>query len=171
MMKHLLWQTYVSSRRLNPIISSIFLKNLLPCLGERIENMKNYLGWSILHFKAAAFTKKKWLNCSIVWEMKLPLEDILLIGSSQPSFLFKLALKVSLLFLLSRLNQDKLGGAWCPKNTIQKGIKEWIQIDLKKAHIITGIVTQVILLSIPIWGQGLESFKLFFAKSQPKKRL
>ena len=42
-----------------------------------------------------------------------------------------------------RLNQDKLGGAWCPRNTIQKGIKEWIQIDLQRSHIITGIVTQV----------------------------
>lgn len=49
----------------------------------------------------------------------------------------------SISIYLFRLNHDQLGGAWCPKNTIQKGIKEWIQIDLERPHIITGIVTQV----------------------------
>ena len=71
------------------------------------------------------------------------------------SFLFKLPLKDSFLYCkcttptslsIYRLNQDKLGGAWCPKNTIQKGIKEWIQIDLQRPHIITGVVTQVCAL-------------------------
>ena len=58
-------------------------------------------------------------------------------------FFFKLILKEKHSLSIYRLNHDKLGGAWCPKNTIQEGIREWIQIDLKQTHTITGIVTQV----------------------------
>ena len=42
-----------------------------------------------------------------------------------------------------RLNQDRHGGAWCPKNAIKEDIKEWLQINLHGVHIITGLVTQV----------------------------
>ncbi|XP_059092604.1 discoidin domain-containing receptor 2-like [Tigriopus californicus] len=42
----------------------------------------------------------------------------------------------------ARLNVDVRGGAWCPKQAVHEGVKEWIQVDLKKIHIITGIVTQ-----------------------------
>ena len=42
-----------------------------------------------------------------------------------------------------RLHHDQLGGAWCPKSAIKKGIKEWLQISLQQVHIITGLVTQV----------------------------
>ena len=47
-------------------------------------------------------------------------------------------------FITFRLNHDKLGGAWCPKETIQQGVKEWIQIQFTQTHVITGIVTQVL---------------------------
>ena len=63
--------------------------------------------------------------------------------SAFPFFFFKLILKEKHSLSIYRLNHDKLGGAWCPKNTIQEGIREWIQIDLKQTHTITGIVTQV----------------------------
>lgn len=41
-----------------------------------------------------------------------------------------------------RLRQDKNGGAWCPKQQVMRGIKEWIEIDLKSLHIISAIQTQ-----------------------------
>ena len=44
-----------------------------------------------------------------------------------------------------RLNQDRHGGAWCPKNAIQENVKEWLQVNLHRVHIITGLVTQVSL--------------------------
>ena len=42
-----------------------------------------------------------------------------------------------------RLNKDRHGGAWCPKNAIKENTKEWIQVNLQKVHVITGLVTQV----------------------------
>ena len=42
----------------------------------------------------------------------------------------------------ARLRKDHFGGAWCPKKTIAPGIREWIQIDLKKAYRITRTATQ-----------------------------
>ena len=47
---------------------------------------------------------------------------------------------------LFRLNQDRLGGAWCPRQTIQEGVKEWIQVSLGKVFTVTGIVTQVAII-------------------------
>lgn len=42
-----------------------------------------------------------------------------------------------------RLHQDRNGGAWCPKQQVMRGVKEWIEIDLKTMHVISTIQTQV----------------------------
>jgi hypothetical protein len=42
-----------------------------------------------------------------------------------------------------RLHQDKNGGAWCPKQQIMRGVKEWIEVDLKTMHVFSAIQTQV----------------------------
>ena len=49
---------------------------------------------------------------------------------------------ICLFHKLYRLRKDHFGGAWCPKKTIAPGIREWIQIDLKKAYRITRTATQ-----------------------------
>ena len=43
---------------------------------------------------------------------------------------------------LARLDQDLQGGAWCPKKVIEPGVREWIQIDLKRPYRITQTATQ-----------------------------
>ncbi|XP_046642045.1 discoidin domain-containing receptor 2-like [Daphnia pulicaria] len=42
----------------------------------------------------------------------------------------------------ARLNQDKNGGAWCPKQQVMRGVKEWLEIDLKTMHVISTVQTQ-----------------------------
>ncbi|XP_067204173.1 discoidin domain-containing receptor 2-like isoform X2 [Linepithema humile] len=41
-----------------------------------------------------------------------------------------------------RLRKEAAGGAWCPKSQIEKGVREWLQVDLQSAHVITGVQTQ-----------------------------
>ncbi|KAH0948374.1 hypothetical protein HN011_011755 [Eciton burchellii] len=41
-----------------------------------------------------------------------------------------------------RLRKETAGGAWCPKSQIEKGVREWLQVDLQGAHVITGVQTQ-----------------------------
>ncbi|KAF5282399.1 hypothetical protein FQA39_LY17596 [Lamprigera yunnana] len=41
-----------------------------------------------------------------------------------------------------RLRVEKAGGAWCPKQQVEKGIREYIQVDLQDVYVITGIQTQ-----------------------------
>ena len=43
---------------------------------------------------------------------------------------------------LARLDQDLYGGAWCPKKVIEPGVREWIEIDLKRQYRITQTATQ-----------------------------
>ena len=50
--------------------------------------------------------------------------------------------------ILSRLNHDRHGGAWCPKPAIAEDVKEWLQVDLGAVHVVTGIVTQVRMAGI-----------------------
>uniref|UniRef100_A0A8D9E2R6 Discoidin domain-containing receptor 2 n=1 Tax=Cacopsylla melanoneura TaxID=428564 RepID=A0A8D9E2R6_9HEMI len=41
-----------------------------------------------------------------------------------------------------RLKVEQAGGAWCPKNAVEKDIREFIQIDLGSTHVVTGVQTQ-----------------------------
>ncbi|KAI5730028.1 hypothetical protein M8J76_009154 [Diaphorina citri] len=40
------------------------------------------------------------------------------------------------------LKVEQAGGAWCPKNPVEKDIREFIQIDLGSPHVVTGVQTQ-----------------------------
>ncbi|XP_049531492.1 discoidin domain-containing receptor tyrosine kinase B isoform X1 [Anopheles darlingi] len=42
----------------------------------------------------------------------------------------------------ARLKVDNNGGAWCPKHMVSRGLKEYLQIDLLKMHVVTAIKTQ-----------------------------
>ncbi|XP_029660186.1 discoidin domain-containing receptor 2-like [Formica exsecta] len=42
----------------------------------------------------------------------------------------------------ARLRKETAGGAWCPKSQIEKGVYEWLQVDLHGAHVVTGVQTQ-----------------------------
>ncbi|KAK4877698.1 hypothetical protein RN001_010204 [Aquatica leii] len=41
-----------------------------------------------------------------------------------------------------RLRVEKAGGAWCPKQQVEKGIREYLQVDLEEVYVITGVQTQ-----------------------------
>ncbi|XP_017777041.1 PREDICTED: discoidin domain-containing receptor 2-like [Nicrophorus vespilloides] len=41
-----------------------------------------------------------------------------------------------------RLRIEKAGGGWCPKQQVEQGIREYIQVDLEDVHVITGVQTQ-----------------------------
>ncbi|XP_046642063.1 discoidin domain-containing receptor tyrosine kinase B-like isoform X2 [Daphnia pulicaria] len=42
----------------------------------------------------------------------------------------------------ARLNIDRSGGAWCPKQQIAENVKEYLQINLANVSVINGIATQ-----------------------------
>lgn len=48
------------------------------------------------------------------------------------------------LFFDHRLNQDKAGGAWCPKEPLnyENSGREWIQVNLTQRYVITEVATQ-----------------------------
>ncbi|XP_030749346.1 discoidin domain-containing receptor 2-like [Sitophilus oryzae] len=69
-----------------------------------------------------------------------------------------------------RLKVEKAGGGWCPKQQIEKGVREYIQVDLQEVHVITGIETQgrydrgrgqeyVEEYLLEYWRPGLEEWK------------
>ncbi|XP_033223235.1 epithelial discoidin domain-containing receptor 1-like [Belonocnema kinseyi] len=41
-----------------------------------------------------------------------------------------------------RLRKETAGGAWCPKRQIENGVREWLQVDLRRTYVVTGIQTQ-----------------------------
>lgn len=41
-----------------------------------------------------------------------------------------------------RIRQEKNGGAWCPKAQISSDIKEYLEVDLQKNHLMTWTETQ-----------------------------
>ncbi len=45
-------------------------------------------------------------------------------------------------FYVDRLNIDRSGGAWCPKQQIAENVKEYLQINLANVSVINGIATQ-----------------------------
>lgn len=44
--------------------------------------------------------------------------------------------------IFSRLRVEKAGGGWCPKQQVEQGIREYLQVDLGEVHVITGVQTQ-----------------------------
>lgn len=78
-------------------------------------------------------------------------------------------LKKTLLFFC-RLRVEKAGGAWCPKQQIEIGVREYLQIDLGNMHVITGVQTQgrydhgrgqeyMEEYSLEYWRPGFEKWK------------
>ncbi len=45
-------------------------------------------------------------------------------------------------YLFDRLNLDRSGGAWCPKQQIAENVKEYLQINFVNVSVISGIGTQ-----------------------------
>ncbi|XP_050301155.1 discoidin domain-containing receptor 2-like isoform X2 [Anthonomus grandis grandis] len=41
-----------------------------------------------------------------------------------------------------RLRNNRQGGAWCPRHMVSKNSREYLEIDLKELHVLTGIKTQ-----------------------------
>lgn len=37
---------------------------------------------------------------------------------------------------------ERAGGGWCPKPPVEQGVREWLQVNFEKVHMITGIQTQ-----------------------------
>ncbi|XP_060534695.1 discoidin domain-containing receptor tyrosine kinase B-like [Cylas formicarius] len=69
-----------------------------------------------------------------------------------------------------RLRVERAGGGWCPKQQVEKGIREYIQVDLGDIHVITGVQTQgrydrgrgqeyVEEYLLEYWRPGLEEWK------------
>jgi discoidin domain receptor family protein 2 len=44
--------------------------------------------------------------------------------------------------LCYRLRVDKTGGAWCPKRQVERGVREYLQVDLGDVYVLTGVETQ-----------------------------
>jgi len=71
-----------------------------------------------------------------------------------------------------RLNSEKGGGAWCPKNLITENMdtQEFLEIDLEYNHVITAVVTQGRFANgrgaefaefyiVQYWREGMEAFQ------------
>lgn len=65
---------------------------------------------------------------------------------------------------------ERAGGGWCPKQQIEKGVREFIEIDLVDVHVVTGVQTQgrydrgrgqeyVEEYLLEYWRPGLEEWK------------
>lgn len=59
---------------------------------------------------------------------------------------------------IHRIRQEKNGGAWCPKAQISSAIREYLEIDLTRDHLITWTETQGRFGN----GQGQEYAEAFF---------
>lgn len=59
---------------------------------------------------------------------------------------------------ICRIRQEKNGGAWCPKAQISSAIREYLEIDLMRDHLITWTETQGRFGN----GQGQEYAEAFF---------
>ncbi|XP_053970540.1 discoidin domain-containing receptor tyrosine kinase B-like isoform X1 [Hylaeus volcanicus] len=42
----------------------------------------------------------------------------------------------------ARLRKERAGGGWCPKSQVERGVREWLQVDLPGPHVITGVQSQ-----------------------------
>lgn len=37
---------------------------------------------------------------------------------------------------------ERAGGGWCPKQQVERGVREYLQVDLVDVHVVTGVQTQ-----------------------------
>lgn len=71
-----------------------------------------------------------------------------------------------------RLRVERAGGAWCPKQQVERGVREYLQIDFGTVHMITGVQTQgrydhgrgqeyAEEYTIEYWRPGMEQWKQY----------
>ena len=60
------------------------------------------------------------------------------------TFMLNINIKLIMTLSILRLNGDRNGGAWCSASPVSRelGNNEWIQVDLGKMHVVTGVKTQ-----------------------------
>ncbi|KDR22084.1 Discoidin domain-containing receptor 2, partial [Zootermopsis nevadensis] len=46
------------------------------------------------------------------------------------------------LIAFNMLRVDKTGGAWCPKQQVERGVREYLEVDLGDVYVLTGVETQ-----------------------------
>lgn len=67
---------------------------------------------------------------------------------------------------------DKTGGAWCPKQQVERGVREYLEVDLGDVYVLTGVETQgrydrgrgqeyVEEYTIEYWRPGLGEWKQY----------
>ena len=77
--------------------------------------------------------------------------------------------------LQARLNNNKGGGAWCPKSFISENSLEFLEIDLGEEYLLQGVVTQGRFANglgqefaeyyrIQYWKEGMSEFKEYTTK-------
>lgn len=44
--------------------------------------------------------------------------------------------------MLNRLKVERAGGGWCPKQQVEQGVREYLEVDLGDVHLVTGVQTQ-----------------------------
>ena len=76
-------------------------------------------------------------------DRKLSKKGMMHFGANFSALTFLPILLAIFRFFFSRLNQDRKGGAWCPRKAIAESVKEWVEVNLRETHVVTGIVTQV----------------------------
>ncbi|KAF4518475.1 hypothetical protein B566_EDAN006480 [Ephemera danica] len=47
-----------------------------------------------------------------------------------------------LLIILYKLRTEKNGGGWCPKQQVERGVREYLQVDLGAVFTVSGVQTQ-----------------------------
>lgn len=55
------------------------------------------------------------------------------------SIIFK---KKNIFLCFPRLRLEQAGGGWCPKQQVETGVREFLEIDLGDVHVVTGVQTQ-----------------------------
>ena len=62
------------------------------------------------------------------------------LAASEENYILNAFLMI--IFVYFRIRTERKGGAWCPKQAIQKDVFEYLQIDLDKLMVITMVETQ-----------------------------
>lgn len=82
----------------------------------------------------------------------------------------KTPIELFMIFFHCRLRIERAGGGWCPKQQVEKGVREYIQVDLGEVFVVTGVQTQgrydrgrgqeyAEEYTVEYWRPGLEEWK------------